>query len=228
MKEFFTDFLTILANSIMVICFAFMSFLLLANFFHYKEVNYSYTTDLKDNIKYQEYNKILKNVNKKMNSVDYKDPSYSTTAKPIHAYYEACVSSLKKGTFTKLADKSGVTALDVYNANNEILKDYNSSCIFTIPYNISNIYGLKTVNKTFVPVKKITDQKADIIIDNAEYLTDSGLGNSSYSFVTDVTRSTIYNKVSNELDLTIDNYRMIAYLLDDVANWYVSEYGGNG
>ena len=65
MKEFFTDFLTVLANSIMIICFAFMSFLLLANFFHYKEVNYSYTTDLKDNIKYREYNKILKNVDKR-------------------------------------------------------------------------------------------------------------------------------------------------------------------
>lgn len=227
MKEFFTDFLTVLANSIMIICFAFMSFLLLSNFFHYREVTYSYSTDLKENVKYQEYKKVLKNVNKKMNSVDYKDPKYSTTAKPIHDYYEACISSLNKGTFAKLADKDGITALDVYNSNSEILKDYNSSCIFTIPYNISNIYGPKIVNKSFVSVKKITDQKADIIIDNADYLADSGLGNSSYGFVTDVTRSTIYNKVSNELSLTIDNYRMIAYLLDDVANWYVSEYGGN-
>ena len=88
--------------------------------------------------------------------------------------------------------------------------------------------------KTAISEKSVWRKITDIYyvryssrLDNAEYLTDSGLGNSSYNFVTDVTRSTIYNKVSNELDLTIDNYRMIAYLLDDVANWYVSEYGGN-
>lgn len=226
MRDFFTEFLTILANSVLIICFAFMSFLLLSNFFHYREVSYSYSTDLNENVKYTEYKKLLKSIDKKMDSVDIDNVNYRNTAKPIHDYYEACVKSLGEGTFASLESKGSVSATDIYNANNEILKEYNSVCIFSIPYNISNIYGYNKENKSFKSTKEITDQKADIIIDNANYLIDSSLGNSSYGFVTDVTRSTIYNKVENELSLTIDNYRMIAYLLDDVADWYVSEYGG--
>lgn len=227
MKEFIIEFFTILANSIMVICFAFMSFLLIANFFHYREVTYTYSTDLNENIRYTGYKKLLKSIDKKMDSVNYDNPEYRNTAKPIHDYYEACVKSLNEGTFASFNNKNGISALDIYKANDEILKVYNGTCIFTVPNNISNIYGADKKNKSFVSTKKVTDEKADIIIDNADYLINSGLGNSSYSFVTDITRSTIYNKVSNELDLTIDNYRMIAYILDDVADWYVSEYGGN-
>ena len=73
----------------------------------------------------------------------------------------------------------------------------------------------------------MTETKRKIVIDNADYLIKSGLGNSSYNFSTDSSRNTIYNKTSNELRLTINNYKMIASILDDVANWYVAEYGGN-
>ena len=72
-----------------------------------------------------------------------------------------------------------------------------------------------------------TEVKRKIVIDNAEYLTKSGLGNSAYSFSTDTTRGGIYNKLSNETKLTVNNYRMMASILDDVANWYVNEFGGN-
>ena len=227
MRDFIVDFLKLLANSVLVICLALMSFLLISNFFHYRDVSYSYSTDLSNNADYVEYNEILKNVDKKMKSVDYKNNQYNSTAKPIYEYYSGCVKALNDGTFAKLDSKESVTGLDVYNANNEILKDYNNKCIFYIPYNISNIYSKSSPNVSFDKTKELTSQKADIIIDNAEYLTESGLGNSSYSFVTDVTRSTIYNKVQNELDLTINNYKMIALLLDDIADWYVDEFGGN-
>ncbi|MGM9879126.1 MAG: hypothetical protein ACI31R_03795 [Bacilli bacterium] len=227
MKEFVLDFLKLLANSVLIICFALMSFLLISNLFHYREVSYGYSTDLNNDANYNEYKKILKEVDKKMNSVDYKNNQYNNTAKPIYEYYSGCINALNKGSFAKFGEKESITALDVYNANNEILKDYNNSCIFYIPYSISNIYSKSKPNVSFDKTKELTSQKADIIIDNAEYLTESGLGNSSYSFVTDITRASIYNKVQNELDLTIDNYKMIALLLDDVADWYVDEYGGN-
>lgn len=227
MKDFFVDFLSLLANSVLVVCLALMSFLLISNFFHYKEVSYNYAVDLKNNADYNNYKKVMKNALKKMNSVDYKNTKFNSTAKPIYEYYSGCVDALNNGTFAKLETKTGVTALDVYNANNEILKEYNNKCIFYIPYNISNIYSTNKPNVSFDSTKEFTSQKANIIIDNAEYLTDSGLGNSSYGFVTDITRSSIYNKVGNELDLTINNYEMIALLLDDIANWYVDEFGGN-
>lgn len=227
MKDFVVEFLKLFANCILVVCLSLMAFLLISNIFHYREVSYQYNADLHNNADYNEYKRILKNVDKKMNSVNYKDSQYNSTAKPIYEYYSACVDSLKNGTFAKLDSKQGINALDIYNANNEILKEYNNKCIFYIPYNISNIYSKNSPNVSFDKTKEFTDQRAEMIIDNAEYLTKSGLGNSSYSFVTDVTKASIYNKVYNELGLTINNYKMMALLLDDVADWYVDEFGGN-
>ena len=97
MKEFFIEFLNLLANCILVICLSLMSFLLISNFFHYKDVSYKYNANLNENLNYVEYKKILKSVEKKMNSVDYDNVSYSVTAKPIYEYYTACVNSLEKG-----------------------------------------------------------------------------------------------------------------------------------
>ena len=227
MREFVIDFFKLLANSVLIICFALMSFLLISNFFHYKDVSYEYNVDLKNNYDYMDYKKILKKVDAKMKSVNYKSVKYNSTATPIYEYYTGCANALEQSSFAKLSDKDSVNSLDIYNINNEILTDYNNKCIFYISYNISNIYSDSSPNVSFDQTKKLTDQKAEMIIDNAEYLTKSGLGNSSYSFVTDITRSSIYNKVQNELNLTINNYKMIALLLDDIANWYVDEFGGN-
>lgn len=227
MKEFFTDFLMLLANSVLIICFALMSFLLISNFYHSGEVSYKYYVDLNESADYKNYQKVLKQVDKKMNSVNFNDNSYAVTAKPIYEYYQGCVNALSTGTFSKLDGNTGIGAMDIYNANSEILKVYNNKCIFYISYNIENISKKDNSSLSFDKTKKLVSQKSDLILKNAEYLTDSGLGNSSYGFTTENTRGTIYNKISNELDLTINNYEMIAYLLDDIADWYVAEYGGN-
>lgn len=227
MKEFFTDFLMLLANSVLLICFALMSFLLISNFYHSGEVSYQYYVDIKEDAEYKEYKKILSDVQKKMDSVDYQGIDAGVTSQPIYQYYKGCVDALNAGTFAKFENQSSVNALDIYKANNEVLKDYNSKCIFYISYNISNFYADKFEKDTFDGTEKSVAQKSDVILKNAEYLTESGLGNSSYSFTTDVVRATIYDKIENELDLTINNYKMIAYILDDIADWYVAEFGGN-
>ncbi len=227
MKNFIVDFLTLLANSVLVICLALMSFLLISNFYHYREVSYKYTTDLSANAGYNDYKKTMKRVDKKMKSVDYTNVNYGNTAKPIYEYYSGCVKALNDGTFANLDKKDGITAMDIYNANNEILKEYNNKCIFYIPYNITSMYSKIKPSVSFDGTYKNTSLKGDLIIDNAEYLTKSGMGNSSYGFSTETTRSSIYNKVSNELELTVDNYEMIASLLEDIADWYTSEFGGN-
>lgn len=225
-KEYFSDFLEMLANCALVICLSFAAFVLISNVYHYKEITYVHNIDVNDT-QYSEYEKMLSNVDKKMKSVNIDNVAYDTTAKPIYSYYESCINSLKDGSFAKLKGKTGITARNVYDANSDILKTYNGTCIFYVPYNISVINKNFKPKKSFKGVYKVTEQKREMIIDNAEYLTKSGLGNSSYSFSTNTSKFTIYNKVYNEFELTVNNYKMIASILDDVANWYVSEYGGN-
>ena len=226
MKEFFGEFLDVLSGCVLVICLAFASFLLIINVYHYKEVRYAQVINLNENADYIEYKNTLKSVDKKMKSVNISGVRYDSTAKPIYEYYEGCTKSLQNGTFATFESKDAVTGTDIYKANDEILKTYNRSCAFGIPYNITVISkSFKLSNSA--SLFKTTEGKRKIVIDNAEYLTKSGLGNSAYSFSTDTTRGGIYNKLSNETKLTVNNYRMIASILDDVANWYVDEFGGN-
>ena len=225
MKDFFADFLESLANCVLVMCLAFSSFLLIINFYHHQDIKYSNVSDF--SAIYNQYKKDLAKVDKKMKSVNIASNKYDTTAKPIFTYYKACVDSLEKGSFAKLDGKKGIIAKDIYDSNDEILKTYNSKCIFGIPYNIT------VINKTYKPTVSFnnvfakTEEKRNIVIDNADYLVKSSLGNSSYSFSTDISRNTIYDKTANEYRLTINNYEMMVSILNDVADWYVLEFGGN-
>ena len=226
MREFFTEFFDLLSNCILIICLAFVSFLFIINIYHFNEIRYNQVMNVNENESYIEYKQILKRVDKKMKSVNINGAKYDSTAKTIYGYYNDCISSLGTGTFAKFEGKSSLNVWDVYKANDEVLKKYNKSCIFGIPYNITVIgsnFKLSGINDLF----KTTEVKRQIIIDNADYLVKSGLGNSSYQFTTDATKSGINNKLANEAKLTINNYRMIALVLEDVSNWYVAEFGGN-
>ena len=64
MREFFIDFLKILANSILIIALAFVSFLFIVNIYHYEEVSYQYDVSISTSEKYQNYKKLLNSVDK--------------------------------------------------------------------------------------------------------------------------------------------------------------------
>ena len=226
MNDFFGELFDLLSSCVLVICLALASFLLVINIYHYKEIRYDQVINMNESADYKEFKDTLNSVDKKMKSVNINSTKYDSTAKPIYNYYENCRKSLQKGTFASFENKSVVNSFDIYKANDEILKNYNQSCVFGIPYNITVIsksFKLGNSSNLF----KTTETKRQIVIDNAEYLTKSGLGNSAYSFSTDTTRGGIYNKLSNETKLTVNNYRMMASILNDVANWYVNEFGGS-
>lgn len=227
MKKFFAELLELLSNCILIVCLSFAAFLFILNFYHYKEISHLEFFEEGSKVQYNEYKRMLAKVDKKMNKVNYNNVSYGSTAKPIYEYYKACVNSLNSGTFAQLDKKDSISVQDIYNSNDDILKNYNNSCIFYIPYNITVISKNYNLKVPFESVFKNTETKRKMVIDNANYLVKSGLGNSSYSFTTEVSRMGIYNKNLNEFRLTINNYKLMASILDDVANWYVAEFGGN-
>ena len=227
MKEFFSELLELLSTCILVVCLSFAAFLFILNFYHYKDISHAESFDEGSKTQYNEYKNMLAKIDKKMNKVSYNGVNSDTTVRPIYQYYKNCIDALNSGTFANLDKKDIITAQDIYNSNDDILKTYNNMCIFYIPYNVKAISKNYNLNVSFDSVYKNTETKRKIVIDNANYLLKSGLGNSSYSFTTEVSRNSIYNKNLNEFRLTINNYKLIASILDDVANWYVAEFGGN-
>ena len=226
MKEFFKDFFKFLSDSILIICLAFASFLFIINFFHYREVSYQYNTDLTQNKLYTDFKENLSSVEEKMQSVDYDNPEFALTAKPIYEYFNGCKDALENSLFYSLDKDNLIDDMDIYNMNNELLKEYNNVCMFNISNNILNMYNDDRVSDSFEEVYNNIETKREIAVMYAEFLTKAGLGNSAYNFSTDTFKSSIYNENASYLDLTIKNYSMIISILEDIADWYVVEFGG--
>lgn len=220
MKEYFIEFLSLLANCVMVVCFAFVSFLIIINFYHYSEINNAYEPDIKNNGSYKEYKKMLDNVDKKINSVNAKATG-DDKANVFYSEYETCKKELDSGSFNNINEFSLIRTKQIYDFNNEMLNNYNKKCIFGMPYDMKVLYG-----SSFDKVYKKTEEKRNLIMDSSEALVDSQLGNSSYGFSTYMTRATVYDKVRTDFRVTLDDYKIMASILNDVADWYVSYYGG--
>lgn len=227
MKEFFIDFLKLFANCILVVCFAFSAFLLVINIYHYEEVNSDYSTDVANDIRFVEYKDSLDEISKKFESVSTLDVNYDNYGKVIKDYYNACSSKLNASNFNNLSSSAIVNTKAIYDLNYDILNNLNNVCLISIPSFINeSAKEVKFKNDPKQMIEMVTEKRG-IILRNSKYLVDSGLGNSSYGFSTDIFKGTIYNKNINEFNMTIDNYSMIASVLEDIADWYILEFGGN-
>lgn len=227
MKEFVIDFLKLLSNCVLVICFAFSAFLLIINIYHYEEVNVKYDYNVGEDIRYEEYKKSLAKTNKKIESVSTLDVRYDAYGKVIRDYYNACSKKLDESSYNKLDENAVIGVKDIYNFNYEILNDLNSTCLVSISSFINE--SSENADFDYDPANTIelVNAKRDLVQENADYLVDSSLGNSSYGFSTDIFKGTIYDKNMSEFNLTIENYTLIASILEDIADWYVLEFGGN-
>jgi len=227
MKEFIVEFLKLFANCILVVCFAFSSFLLIINIYHFEEVGIKYDSDIAEDIRYTEYKASIDKSTKKINSVSSLDVNYDNYGKVIKDYYTACVNKLNDSSYSKLASNDIVDGKVIYDLNYEVLNELNNVCLISMSSFIKE--STETVKFDHNPMSTINlvKEKRNLILRNSDYLIDSGLGNSAYGFSTDIFKGTVYNKTISEFDLTVDNYTMIASVLEDIADWYVLEFGGN-
>lgn len=225
MKGMILEFTKLLANCILVLCLGFASFLIIINMYHYKEIRYTYSTENISNFNYIEYESIMKKVDKKMKSVDCKDRDLKQKAESIFKYYDFCKVNLDNSAFNKIADTKTFNTKVIYKSNYEMINKIGKDCLYSYPYNIAKLYG-KNVPTSLQRISDVTREKEDIVADNANYLIKSSFQNSAYHFTTDVFKLTVSDRTRIEYDLTVNNYKLLASSLDDIADWYVSEFGG--
>lgn len=227
MKDMLKDFCNLLANSVTIICLALASFLILINLYHYKEVNYVYNTNVGDKVDYKEFREMLDNVEKKMGSevttTDYKKKNISGNLKTIVG---SCINSIKESTMYKMANATSLTQKDIYNTSSELYGDINNNCLFYLWYNTEQIIDSQKVDVDFKDTSLYIQKQRDLIMASTDYLSDRILNNSSYNYVTDITRNSIFNETSANFSFSVRNYTALVTVLDTYADWYVSEFGG--
>lgn len=228
MKEFLKDFCDLFASSLITICFMLASFLLLINLYHYKEVNYVYNVDMRTNINYVAFKDNVKKIETKLSSVNTSNlyGNKRSAANNIKGIINTCMDTLKNSDFYKLDEKNAITQKDIYYLNLDLNEELNDSCLFYLGYSTNHVLKTYNMQGSFTSAYNfINDQKIQIGA-SVDYLNDRLLDNSTYHYVTDITRNSIFNETSANLSYTINNYLELVSTVDNMTNWYVNEFGG--
>lgn len=225
MRKVFAEFLVVFAECILVICLAFVSFVFILNIYHYDDISYVYNINPSLSKSYKDFKSDISSLEKEYKKVDY---GANVAASVIYTDLNSCFDIIEKSYYyNDLSKKTTLESKDIYKANSDILNDINNRCLFRISYDIDSFGKSGDFKNSFEGVYDNVTDKRDILVANAEFLLKLEYSNSSYSFSTQDFKYGVFNRTSNELFLTYNNYTILASILDDVVDWYVLEFGGN-
>ncbi len=225
MKEILKDFSTLFANGILVICLMVASFLVLINLYHSKEVSYEYYAELSED---DRYTSIKDSIEVMKTNVEAVPSSNNPAASGVKQVIDRCITALESSSFYKLDEKDYIHFKDIYNANSELASELNNTCLFALSYTTSNdILGNTEYASSYEPVNTLVEEERNIVITQTDYLKNRLLANSTYSYMTDTTRNSIFNETEANLFLLVSSYDRVTSSLERVTNWYVDTFGGN-
>ncbi len=225
MKEILKDFSTFFANGILVICLMVASFLVLINLYHSKEVSYEYYAELSED---DRYTSIKDSIEVMKTNVEAVPSSNNPAASGVKQVIDRCITALESSSFYKLDEKDYIHFKDIYNANSELASELNNTCLFALSYTTSNdILGNTEYASSYEPVNTLVEEERNIVITQTDYLKNRLLANSTYSYMTDTTRNSIFNETEANLFLLVSSYDRVTSSLERVTNWYVDTFGGN-
>lgn len=225
MKEILKDFSTLFANGILVICLMVASFLVLINLYHSKEVSYEYYAELSED---DRYTSIKDSIEVMKTNVEAVPSSNNPAASGVKQVIDRCITALESSSFYKLDEKDYIHFKDIYNANSELASELNNTCLFALSYTTSNdVLGNTEYASSYEPVNTLVEEERNIVITQTDYLKNRLLANSTYSYMTDTTRNSIFNETEANLFLLVSSYDRVTSSLERVTNWYVDTFGGN-
>lgn len=222
MKKGMKEYLTLLANILLIICFAVASYLILINFYHYKEISKKYTYNITQKTEYENFKKHVVQLENNANSVitTSKNDNYNKYLTSINDQFKRCILKIKTSNY--YSPKNNITLIDIYNYNNYMYETLQTECLYMInlkitegkeKYNIDNNYSLQ---------EEVLDKRKDLIY-TSSYLSDKASSNSSYYYTSELTKTTIFNDVKYSMDLTINNYSILMNELTKLQNWYLQQ-----
>lgn len=228
MKSIVKEFFELMGYCVLVVCFLFASFLLLMNVYHMKEISRVESRSLAQENTYISVKDTMSDIEKNVNSVSFSTSSnMASGGSLIKDSLNSCISSIKESKFYALGDKMSIDYKDVYEVNKEMYNDVNNKCLFYVPYYIESATKTYNVGKSYEKeLKEDIEYSKSQISDYSNFLFNKSLGNSSYSYTTSISNSTIYNDLNNSINLTISNYQQLVRTVEKISLWYVDEFGG--
>lgn len=227
--DFLKQYMKIINYSLMGLTFAFASFYLLANAYHYLEIRKDFNVDFSSQTLVTDIDEKMNNVNKNISgfsAATYQGNLSTSQMMVIQQGLKGCINSFNNKTFQELRQKKTVGIVDVYNLRESYEDDVLSDCIVT------NLHWTTTVSEDTYNSRYLLENKdmmklyMDYLLNATSYVKKDLLNNSSYYFNTTVA-SAVKNNTKDGFYEVIGAYNRAASFVEYVSEWFRNEVEGN-
>lgn len=226
MRKFWKEYANLVGMTIVGLVFAYASFYLFLNCYHYQEVREAYTYNMKEDVNYQQ---IQANINLIKNNIDfsiqdYKGPIDSYFISGLQSRLNMCVQELENEKLNEIAEKNSFTLKDVNSLNNLYRSHVVNNCVVL---QVTDYLSLsKDKLYQYGSYKELYDAsllETKFITQNTSYLSSQLQNNSSYYFNTTASRNGVYHPVKDNLSVVLGAYEKATEYVVQVSNWLQGE-----
>lgn len=217
MKKFLLEYIKLIGYIVVGLTFSIAVFILLINFYHYKDVNEVYSKPAESKSAYEKNKEKLNEIKA---NVDIYDPNKfisnpnNITYMNVKSRLEQCVNKYNSTNANKIFSKKNISIKDDYDLLTYYRNDIINGCI------VMNIYSLDLPGTSFDNIKPYIANDSKLLLNDTDYMKKVIQNNSSYAF------STSFDK-TNVFDLTRDTYTRIESSYDssidlvlEVSRWF--------
>lgn len=228
--EFFKQYLKIINYTLIGLVFAFTSFYLLANGYHYLELRKDYHVEFNSQPLVTSFENKIKTVNDNISKFNANTYQGSIPVNKMQVFYhnlKTCSDKFSNETIQNMKDKDKITIIDVYKLRESYENDILNGCI------VNNLYWLTTINSDTFNSRYLLDNKDMIqlyinsLLDETSYLKKDLINNSSYFFNTSIASSSIKDNTRDGFYEVMGAYNKAASFVEYVSHWYKDEVEDN-
>ena len=226
--EFVKQYLKIMSYVCCGLVFAFASFYLLANLYHYFELKKDYINNFDTDAIVvdidSKLNKIAENA-KSFNASTYTGKVSINKMNLVRENLMQCINSINNETVKSMRGKNRITIVDVYNLREAYDHDALNECV------VKNLLWVTTLDDSFgssylVNNKYITKLYVDSLLSSTSYLKKDLINNSSYQYNTSIASSSVKDNTRDGFYEVMNAYNRVTDFALYVSNWYRMEAGG--
>jgi len=226
MRIFINEYTKIFAYTILGIIFAYASFYLFANIYHYQEVRKTYDIKVEE---MDNYHNIISNVKKieKNTEADvnkYKGSTDKLMMFQLKSGLSTCATNLNNEDLKKLSKKEKITVIDVENFRQQIVNNVINDCLIGSLYFVTSP---KQNVKFLEQDRDLIKMEIDSINKKAEYMNRYVNNNSSLSFQTESAKHNTFDSVGDSFQYLFDIYEDSSKLVLEISNKYNKEVTDN-
>ncbi len=224
MKKFIVDYIHIIAMTLTGLLFGLSFFLLFLNFYHVKEVSYSYTPSESSSITYE---KMLSRINTIQNNASvYNQSNYQGSEDAyemlgIQSKLNNCVKKYQEENLKKLFSKKSYLAKDVFELLNYYQNNILNGCVVLQMYNLVDTDQSTYKSDQLKKVAPFLKLEIDSLLNNGlSYVRSNLKNNDIYYFSNDDSKNTVFELTRDSYQEVLSNYTKTLDFLETFSTWY--------